>query len=239
MPCDVYFLGAGFSAQAGIPVTSTLLNLILNTDPYNYPHKWFLDPGYASRLYHDLLFLINNSQYMSDSNIDKNNIEQILDFLTLAAELDVIINTAANNQSMSAKQLVDGLVWFIVMTIEKTTPVELPSVYSNFAKTLTPEDAIITTNYDVVAERCVLKSMNGVNYNINAINKSGGSEWNANGAFELLKLHGSLNWRMCNGCKNIFVYGSDNFPAHGYSSRRVCEECGRGSLGPIIIPPTH
>lgn len=55
-------------------------------------------------------------------------------------------------------------------------------------------------------------------------------------AFKLLKLHGSLNWLICNECKDVYIYEAWD-PVHVSQNREIsCPRCGAEFI-PGIIPP--
>lgn len=56
--------------------------------------------------------------------------------------------------------------------------------------------------------------------------------------FTLLKLHGSINWGVCNKCRELLVMKFDK-PSHPlWFPRQRCAGCGEQLYSPLLVPPS-
>jgi hypothetical protein len=242
----VFFLGAGASVPAGIPAASQLASSILATDPDAYPHKWFLDPGQARFIRHGLRTLVSHDRWGKASGVRATNIEEILEMLMMAERLNVRVPYGAGSETAEPGWMLHGLIWLTLLTIEKHSPVVLPDVYHRFARNVGPADAVITTNYDLIPERTIGRLHGTVDYGLGKLRPilDGDDGWLIGHAPPILKLHGSLNWRICQpgatqegtNCGELFVFAKE-LPAYGYGLVRMCG-CGHGEWHSVLIPPS-
>ncbi len=122
-------------------------------------------------------------------------------------------------------------------------------LYKNYIFSLLRTNAtVITFNYDLIIDNLLM--MNDIvpkysNNRVEYLNKKDiedkGHNLEFSNNFKLLKLHGSLNWFICNKCKRIYIKidVEDNYSTNGddytATSGDICK-CGQ-RMDFIIIPP--
>lgn len=166
----VFFLGAGFSAGAGVPLTDELL-----------PRAASLFRNEAPGLYER----VNN--FASDVDVDltqKPNAEQ---FARLCTHLDFMeLREYGGGERWSDRGSRERLAlkFFLSKAIATATPKasDLPEFYTRFAHDLSCYDIIVTFNWDVLLEKSLAH-----------IGKEFSYTWEE-GKVLILKLHGSINW---------------------------------------------
>ena len=166
----VFFLGAGFSAGAGVPLTNTLLPKAA---------KLFQQeaPGLFERI----------SWFASDADVDLNGAPNADDFARLCTHLDFMeLREHGGGERWSAQGSRERLAlkYFLAKVIARSTPApaDLPSFYHEFARGLTPWDVIVTFNWDGLVEAALAHV--GIPYSYS------GEE----GKVPIVKLHGSIHW---------------------------------------------
>lgn len=118
-------------------------------------------------------------------------------------------------------------------------------VAKKFVRSLSPEDVVITTNWDTVIEEAVRNSgiPKGINYGANVIRVDAlGNELEAptNGR-RIYKLHGSFSWLHCPCCHNLYanedLIVSPEVSIERWPPQRECD-CGAELVG-VLITPTY
>jgi hypothetical protein len=114
---------------------------------------------------------------------------------------------------------------------------QLPSVYNDFARRcLTRDVTIITFNWDHVPEWLLFSKFGSLNYCLDSddVKKVDKNLGNVLKGVKLLKLHGSVNWLVCE---------NPNHPIHIYNSWQAqkgrlnsCRKCGC-QLYKMVVPP--
>ncbi len=228
-PKEVFFLGAGASALAGVPTFSNFRDKLgevsgkLESEPEI--HYLFLDIGH---------YWINN--------FDDYNIEQ----LYAAIEMNETLGIRTEDLKT------DDIVKFIYLTIHKslTKDTLCDNVFESFLTQIRQADAaIITTNWDIVLESSKSNYLEEewVDYeSVNAYELPNNISANDVGYCQfkiipILKLHGSLNWGFCQNCGKIYYLNEKNYHKLILSEveckNRECE--GKHSkLKIVIVPPT-
>lgn len=223
-----------------MPVASTLMDLLTGRQgDLAAKHKWFTSPGQLSFLRTFLNHFIEIPSWRTDPHYDPRNIEHVLDACTMAAKLDLALPWPGG-KAVSASYVVDLILWWMLEAIEASAKRELPDAYGVFAAGLVPGDTIVTVNYDLVCETYLAKRGLRFDYGIPELARNSTSTQGV--PINLLKLHGSLNWRHCvpmpgrSSCERWFVYDHD-LPAFGFELSQACE-CGDGALRTPVIAPT-
>lgn len=166
----IFFLGAGFSAGAGLPLTNALLPLaaaLFRSEA----------PGLFERI----------SWWASSVDVDLDGSPDALQFSRFCTFLDFMeLREFAGGERWSdegSRERV-ALKFFLAKAIALSTPnaANLPRYYIDFVAGLRPGDAVVTFNWDTLLE-------NTFDYI--------GREYSYGGNFEavqIIKLHGSVNW---------------------------------------------
>ncbi len=247
MARTVFILGAGASKDAGAPLMDEFLSLAqkinLGAQDDNYRQKVF--DGIE-----DLRVI------QAKSKIDLDNIENVFG----AFEMARILKRLGERDAEQVDRLVHSLKKLIVNTLELSIRCPLsgdiyrpPRTYDRFGEMLFQlrndltnlQVSVITLNYDVALEYAL--SFYGVEYDYVF-----GNSIPAN-SISLMKLHGSINWRQCGRCSQIFstpiMYKPNTFfterrkgdyclirPSKHFAQQVHCNE--PIELDAMIIPPT-
>lgn len=171
----VFILGAGFSAAAGIPLTSPLLSLTMKKFSDECEGIYSRVDGYAKECFES-----------SDTEIDysKVNFSELCTFLEYI-ELREYGGGERWSDAGSREKL--ALKFYLAKTIVERTPManRIPQLYLDFAEQLQERDVVISFNWDGLLENVLDFLGKPYTYNF--------SEQNA---IKLCKLHGSVNWRL-------------------------------------------
>lgn len=232
----VYILGAGFSKDAGgLLMKEFLCRKQLGSQRKN-----------LNRIY------INLKRYMSqsiqDGLIKDWNIEEFFNIVSEADLLNLEFKRKSfpgNNWKASKiyRDLEDCIVNEILLSMEKelkklgSTNPQLPSHYEDFARRcLTKDVTVITFNWDHIAEWLLFTEFKSLDYclDLDNVKKVDRTVGNISKGVKLLKLHGSVNWLICE---------NPNHPIHIYNSWQAqkvrlpyCSKCGY-QLHKLIVPP--
>jgi hypothetical protein len=142
----LFFLGAGFSQPAGLPLSRELLPLVLDeiaslTDAQSHLHESL----------EQYLRYVRDTTGAAPAEVD---LEAFAAYLDHAHTL-----TLRGSETWSEEGNQDQclLRWGIGRVLHRHTPPAsgLPSVYLRFAEQLRPRDLVVTFNYDVVLERAL------------------------------------------------------------------------------------
>ena len=166
----IFFLGAGFSANANIPLTDKLLPAALQLFEKE-------SPGIYERI----------GNYADNIDIDIRAAPNAEDFAKFCTYLDFVeLREYAGGERWSEKGCRERLAlkYFLSKVIAHATPEisNIPSSYANFASDITANDIIVTLNWDVLLETTLEFLGKAYSYT---------GEW---GKIHILKLHGSINW---------------------------------------------
>lgn len=174
----VFILGAGFSAEAGIPLTSSLLENSMKKFKEESPGLFDRVDRYA----HECENILEG-----DVNYSTVEFSKLCTFLEYV-ELREYGGGERWNNAGSKEKL--ALRFYLAKTIAENTPSleDLPPLYEKFATQLNKGDVIISFNWDGLLEIALTKLGKPYTYNIN--------ENIDDDAITLRKLHGSINWRL-------------------------------------------
>lgn len=197
---DVYILGAGASFESGAPLMNNFLDIA-----EDLLRKGTFDED-AEKI--ELVFdLISELQIVhSKAQLDLNNIESLYGVI----EMGIILGRLTSKSSDAAKYkealttlisrtLVKSMLFPIVVKpgIQDTPMFRSSESYGQFAELLINEKAgggsVLTFNYDLGLELALAFYNKKVNYRLN----------DDDSGFNLLKLHGSINWYTNSQAKEI------------------------------------
>lgn len=214
----VFFLGAGFSAYAGIPTFSNFRDRVQNI----YDNLSDQDQN---------KMLLGRFLNIWRQQFNEYNIEEYYSIIEMYKSLQYenIVST-------------DDIMRVIRITIEKSLEKNdsIYQTYSNFLRCIHSQDAIsMTTNWDILPEIIFddFLKMGYVEYQgPEAYNKYDKGKDNAN-IYVILKLHGSLNWGFCKECRKIYYLTKDNYKDLTSEEGVKCK-IHNIRLQNFIIPPT-
>ena len=232
----VYILGAGFSKEAG----GLLMAEFLRRRKLGSRRK---------RLNQVYLYIRRFLRRSIQHGLIKDwNIEEFFNIVSEADLLDLEFKRKffpRNNWKASKiyRDLEDCIVNEILLSMEKklkklgSTNPQLPSHYEDFARRcLTKDVTVITFNWDHIAEWLLFAEFKSLDYclDLDNVKKVDRTVGNISKGVKLLKLHGSVNWLICE---------NPNHPIHIYNSWQAqkvrlpyCSKCGY-QLRKLIVPP--
>jgi NAD-dependent SIR2 family protein deacetylase len=219
-PAIVYILGAGFSRSAGGPLLREIL------DKENDANRLAVGRLWENPLYAALMRLHDSLPE------EERNIEGLFDSLQSSKFLGRHVG------QYSAQTLIDFLTKYLGQLIQErvSEPNDI-EVYEHFRDDiLSPEEyAIVTFNYDLVADQLLLHARGSLHYGFPSNPKYRYDRLrHARRRPYLLKLHGSLNWVICTVCRTIWLRDRYSTDLHGRSCFRP--NCN-GRLRLLIVPP--
>lgn len=226
----VYILGAGFSKDAG----GLLMNEFLSRSRLNSPQKTL------NKVYPSLKRFMQQS--IKDCLIGQDwNIENFFNIVSEAELLDLKFKRLKDsnwNASQIYRYLVDCIANELLISMSKKlgkTNSQIPHQYLDFArKCLNKNATIITFNWDHIPEWLLLTEYGQMNYCLEDVKVVDRSIGKIDKGIKLLKLHGSVNWLVCeNSNHHVHIYNS--WLAHR-QRLPYCKKCKR-QLYKMIIPP--
>jgi NAD-dependent SIR2 family protein deacetylase len=226
----VYILGAGASYDAGGPLINDFFSRVGRYDKNIYPRHYD----------NNTKFNILESLYLEwkEDNPVNPNIEAF--FQTV--EFNTITGTKffdpANNKSVDPEVIERYLVWYIASYVHHSITAQRkpPDYYLSFVRNLKKRgvrSTLLSFNYDLVIDKLIIKEFKDFNYGLGRI--IGQRKYQKSAGIPFYKLHGSLNWLICNKCNRIYVYNDSE--AHKYTRQSCTIKCG-GYLEPYLIPPS-
>lgn len=171
----VFILGAGFSATAGIPLTEELLARAMSKFSIECPGIYSRVENYAKKC------MGSTDQNLDLSKISFSELCTFLEFI----ELREYGGGERWCDNGSREKL--ALRFYLAKTIAERTPTSssLPQLYLDFADQLHECDIVISLNWDGLLEVA-----------LEAVGKRYTYNFSDEGAINLCKLHGSVNWRL-------------------------------------------
>ncbi|MCD6460209.1 hypothetical protein J7L67_06035, partial [bacterium] len=169
----VFILGAGFSAEANIPLTNELLKLTMEKCKAECPGLYERINNYAKLC------------FCCDSEIDYSKVN-FSDLCTFLEYIELREYGGGERWSEAGCREKLTLRFFLAKTIAERTPRDeaIPEIYIRFAEQLHEKDIVISFNWDCLLETTLEKIGKKYTYNFEK-NK-----------IKLRKLHGSVNWRL-------------------------------------------
>ncbi len=169
----LFILGAGFSANAGIPLTDKLLKLTMSKFADECPGLYERVNNYAQTC------------FSTDGQLDYSKVN-FSDFCTFLEYQELREYGGGERWSDAGSREKLALKFYIAKTIDESTPRDenIPDIYLRFAEQLHDRDIIINFNWDCLLEVALEKLGKEYTYNFEK-NK-----------IKICKLHGSVNWRL-------------------------------------------
>ncbi|MBU0739519.1 MAG: hypothetical protein KJ981_05220 [Alphaproteobacteria bacterium] len=190
----VFFLGAGFSAGAGVPLTNVLL-----------PKASNLFRQQAGGLFERI------GWFASDADVSLDGAPDAQDLARLCTQLDFMeLREHGGGERWSAEGSRERLAlkYFFAKAVATSTPrpAQLPDYYHQFANGLRTSDVIVSFNWDTLVENLLDHVGMPYTYVGDA------------GKILIMKLHGSIHWR--EGVATAMVRDAPNldFRPIGYST---------------------
>ena len=248
----VYFLGAGFSADAGGPIQNQIIQFILDPE---FSKKFDYKP-YLKQARLDFINFIKEKLLIPDSLIEKISLEDIF------TPIDRAISYGKSFQDIDSKSLAElreKFHFLMVVAIPFGVYYNAKSkVYiENFAKYINniakrrlddlkkDEIAIITSNWDILLDNELNKLTREFSENDQRVGNKRlavldyccyisslqNDEFIKPGLFALgkegynikyLKLHGSMNWLHCPNCQRMYIKYNVKTML---SNQKYCKHC--------------
>lgn len=166
----IFVLGAGFSAGAGVPLTNTLLPQACKIFKQECAGIFSRVAGYAKDIGLDL-----------ESALDASEFGKLCTHLEFA---ELREHAGGERWSSRGSKEKMALKFYLAKTISLKTPEldDIPEHYLEFCRRLSPNDLVITFNWDCLLEKALRKA--GVEFSyVYEANK-----------IHVCKMHGSCNW---------------------------------------------
>lgn len=236
---EVFFLGAGASADAGAPLSRSFLD-----DDYLDKHLKI-----KTALSHK-----NYERFQKIRRIAKQifpystrDIESLLNGRSSALFLDLIKVGEIEKIWDIESSLDEEIEWYIMQIIflslrSEIINKEAVSRYEALFNKLEHGDSIITLNYDLIVDHSLLRRRGELNYSIDSTKILFPKEnFEVNSGILIYKLHGSMNWLICKNdkCKKISIYlekMAQYAEDPNADTNLKCKECSC-NLQRIIVPP--
>jgi NAD-dependent SIR2 family protein deacetylase len=265
MSRNVFILGAGASVQAGAPTMNTFIRVAQNIQRGNTP-KLYPKEQECFDLVFKARTALTRTHSKSVLNID--NIESLFGAFDMAA----LLGRLGTLTGEEVQRLPSAVRYVIAKTIESSLryPVNAggltlpPEPYDDFAdiiRKLVAKDqgsvSVITFNYDVGLDYAFHFKSVPFEYRCGVPTGVNPGKKQSPGAVDLLKLHGSLNWGLCEKCHRVVPFQLKDFFAQytwvagldkphtrtieiaTHLVKVSCELCGTLlAENPVIVPPT-
>ena len=197
----VFILGAGFSAAAGIPMTSTLLAEAMKTFSAECPGIYERVCNYASDV-----------QWEKPDGPDFSEIS-FSDLCTHLEFAELREDAGGERWSEAGSREKLALRYYLAKTIVRLTPTgdNIPELYIQFAAQLNSGDIVITFNWDCLLELAIQKAGKRFTYKFEKDH------------VKLWKLHGSVNWRLGPAIRHGKPINTLNWQPIGFSDGGMIE----------------
>lgn len=234
---EVFFLGAGASADAGAPLSVSFLS-----DDYldnKLQIKTALTPPNVER-FEKLRRIVKQIFPFSAGDI-----ESLLNGTTSALFLGLMEEGEIEKSWDITSPLEKEIEWYILQIIFlslKQGRINEDAVlsYNRFFGELEDGDSIITLNYDLIADHSLLTQKSKLDYSIESSKMLFPVEYfEATSGIPIYKLHGSMNWLACPKCKKISIFKekiAQYVEDPNLQTKFKCNECS-SELQRVIVPP--
>jgi len=214
---SIFFLGAGFSNPARLPLGNELFSEILRVAK--------LRGHYENDLKRDINTYIKYVKQTRGKTIseDKINLEEFISYLDMEHHLGMLGSDTWSRHGNRSQVLIKNLIAFVLHSYEAKMEDADFSLYEKFVQRLKPNDWIYTFNYDTVLEKVLER--NNISYRLYPTRYKNVSEYpSSSGEVDLdteevilLKMHGSINWFDASWYKHLReyqknVYGDEGNP---------------------------
>jgi hypothetical protein len=236
MAKTVFILGAGASVEAGAPLMNNFLDTaqdLLNRGAFNAYSE-------DEKAVKEIFRLISELEAIhSRAPIDLNNIESLFGLI----EMGNIIKKIGNISPRKLNFYRESLITMITRTLEESmvfgtdsfqfSAHESYAAFASFLKKYNEKgnsSSVLTFNYDLGLDFALQEKFKKVNYCLK-------KEDAQNDGFNLMKLHGSINWVVKD--RNIEIVGGVKMNSE--NCIRISREIRyryKKNLQPVIVPPT-
>ena len=221
MSNTVYVIGAGFSKGIGLPASKDFVS----SESFQYLKEKLNDDSESITKIQNLE---NYVKFRLENNYCDDNIESVLNHVATAKYL--YMDSMTEKSGYSADDIFGDLCWYIARLIkEKTDDIaKIPDEYNTFVKTVYEnKDSLVTFNYDLILEAVLSNLEHEYDYGV--------SEKTNDDSQLILKLHGSLNWGLCEKCGPVDIY--DHILTFEKDSAISCPLCSNEIISPLLVPP--
>jgi hypothetical protein len=190
VPQKLFFLGAGFSRAAGLPLATELLTATLRElerfQPETHVH-------WALAEYLNYVEAISGAPRLA---VDEVNIEDFIAYLDHEHFFGMRGSDTFSGAGNQAQLL---LRWGIGRVLHRATPNAIPELYLEFADKLRPQDIVATFNYDLLVERSLealgkpYRRFPGRYEEVRGTTAYGSPDVDRTEVV-IVKLHGSIDW---------------------------------------------
>ncbi|HKP76341.1 MAG TPA: hypothetical protein VJT67_12510 [Longimicrobiaceae bacterium] len=251
------FLGAGASFTFGVPLTQDLLGEIITGCK---SRRLFSRSGDADQYCNELL---HHLKELLPGLTDTIKLPLVTDLISLIDYSLSMSTTPILGMDQRGLLRLRELLARAIAEIVAVQPWELP-VYQQYDRWLraladSASVSVLTTNYDIIAERPVLLRLWG-RYLEEApmyAELDFGFGWRipysgviqrrpVSSPISFFKLHGSVNWLGCEVCEHIYInhwapisaFGGSLFGVSATSDGALTCHCDHGPLTPVIVAPS-
>lgn len=231
MTRTVYVLGAGSSAIAGAPLMNEFKEAALKT-----AERLSSSPGDGKEKFQDALDFWTKT-------VPSANIEEFYLLADLAYRLEI-----GNPSYTKLGEPLGSVQYLIAKTLEDSMGITISKTHRHFIDVLTkiPKESrtVISLNWDIALDRAMI-SMHGASSIQYGYAKAkpiqSYSEKPLHANLQVIKLHGSTNWWLCDKCRTLW-YDTETKSTVRYweqiSAPKCTEEACAGRLIPLMLPPT-
>jgi len=183
---NIFFLGAGFSQPAGLPLGDSLFLEILKVAK----SKWFYEKNlkYAISEYLDYYYG-KTGEKITEEEI---KIEEFMSYLDIDRHL--ILH---GGDYSAPEEPLKNLIAYVLHSCEKRITENQLALYEHFAERLNLDDIIFTFNYDTILEKTLTRK--NIPYRLYPFKhrydeKANGLIIDGKEEVVIYKMHGSINW---------------------------------------------
>jgi len=215
----VFVLGAGFSKEAGFPLTKDF------TDKEKIKQfRENLNEDERKKLDKVTEYFFNRI----DEKYCERNIESVLNHIAVADYL-VMEATEKDGNTYPSSQIFKDLLWYLAKMLQESSKYTVPPEYEKFVKYLYSNNfPVVSFNYDLILEETLRKLDVECDYGFDTTP--------VDNSLFLMKMHGSVNWAFCSQCDHVVVFSS--YAASSVlENKSLCSFCKSPTLESIIIPP--
>lgn len=217
----VYVLGAGSSVDAGGPLMKDFFSRSHKDDEKIYS-RYFDGKDRFNRV------IIEFKKWRRDN--PRGTVEEFFDYVANASFLGEV-----------SGRLERDLIWYLgSYVVRRFDWRRIPSHYWEFANLLKRRgfrSVLVTFNYDILFERLLIKTYGELDYCLGRFKNVYVEDWtdHTDSGIKLLKLHGSVNWALCEDCDALYLLAK---PVVQKLRRGTCQRRDHGILDPFLVPPS-
>lgn len=186
----IFILGAGFSRPAGLPLGNELWAEV-------YARASRIHGG-ENQVTKDVGAFIRYKALCDHVQIgpEEIDIEELLGFLDVEHSLWLRGSDTFSQQGNESQLMIRRIIGQIITELTPAIP-DIPNLYYDFVRCLTPDDTILTFNYDILLERCLASA--GIPFRrfplrLKSYRPLGSEVDSSHQEVRVLKLHGSVDW---------------------------------------------